>query len=608
MGPTTVTRETNEELPSSKHAAVRRHVLTVSLEDYFQGAAFRNVLNQVHWSRFDQRIEQNTARTLELLASLKVKATFFVSAWLAERVPSLIKHVAAEGHEIASSGITNRSFRNLSEPQLREEARISRHSLEQLTQTRVRGYRVADHRLAPKDLWALAVLAEEGYDYDSSLSPSLRLFHDSPGCRFVYQQTLAGRIFWELPLPSINFAGINIPIAGGNYFRQIPEAIMRRAVRSWMNENHDPFVFYFRVWDLDPEQPEITGAPVLSRIRHYRNAEKMPALLASFFDGLQLVSISDYLGFPSEITATRVECSQRRPAQLGETLDPVLETSVLLCAAGPPAYRDLTVVVPCFNETDSLSYLANALRQLEAAVADRYQLHFVFVDDGSCDNTWLTLQKLFGSLPEVQLLRHSQNLGVAAAVLTGIQAARTELVCSIDCDCTYDPMDLERMMLLMTEDIDCVTASPYHPAGRVSNVPSWRLAVSVIASRLYRFVLGSSLHTFTSCFRVYRRSQVLQLTIRESGFVGIAEILGGLHLQGSRIVEYPATLTVRVLGHSKMKLVRNTVLHLQLLCRLAYKQLSKYVKKTFHRVIKMGIFKGRHLGSLLARLKSSSDS
>ncbi len=162
MSLTAATSGTRKDFPAGKTARMRKHVLTVSLEDYFQGAAFRNVLNQVHWSRFDQRVEQNTGRALELLSSLNVKATFFVSTWLAERVPDLIRRVAADGHEIASSGVTNRSFRELSEAQLREEARISRYTLEQLTNTRVRGYRVADHRLTPKDLWALEVLAEEG--------------------------------------------------------------------------------------------------------------------------------------------------------------------------------------------------------------------------------------------------------------------------------------------------------------------------------------------------------------------------------------------------------------------------------------------------------------
>ena len=597
-----------ENLPLRKIPLIRQHVLTVSLEDYFQGAAFRNILNQVHWSRFDRRVEQNTERTLELLASLQVKATFFVSTWLAERVPDLIKSVAAEGHEIASSGVTNRSFRELSEPELREEARVSRYSLEQLTNTRVRGYRVADHRLAPKDLWALRVLAEEGYDYDSSVSPSLRLFHDDPQCRFVYQQTLAGRTFWEMPLPSIDFAGIDVPIAGGNYFRQIPEVFMRRAVRSWIKENDEPFIFYFRIWDLDPEQPEITGAPVLSRIRHYRNAEKMPALLGRFLAGLQLVSISDYLGLPSEMADHAIECSQQRLVAVRESLGPVLDTTVSVCPNVPSAFKDITMVVPCFNETDSLSYLANALRQFKTAVADRYQIHFVFVDDGSRDDTWGMLQKLFGCVPDVQIVRHNYNQGVAAAILTGIRASKTELVCSMDCDCTYDPLELDRMMLLMAEGVDCVTASPYHPAGQVLNVPPWRLAISAVASRLYRLILGSKLHTFTSCFRVYRRERVLQLTIRESGFVGIAEILGSLHLQGGRIAEYPATLTFRVLGHSKMKVVRNTALHLRLLCRLAYKRVTRNAKKIIFQTTKLNVLKRRSLAWLLTRPKPSSDS
>ncbi len=164
------------------------------------------------------------------------------------------------------------------------------------------------------------------------------------------------------------------------------------------------------------------------------------------------------------------------------------------------------------------------------------------------------------------------------------------------------------MMLFMTEEIDCVTASPYHPEGRVLNVPSWRLAFSAMASRLYRVVLGSKLHTFTSCFRVYRRSRVLQLNIRESGFVGIAEILGSLHLQGSHIAECPATLASRVLGRSKMKVARNTVLHLRLLGRLGSIRVAKRAARVLPGLVKVNLLKGRSLAWLSTRAKPSSDS
>ena len=123
----------------------------------------------------------------------------------------------------------------------------------------------------------------------------------------------------------------------------------------------------------------------------------------------------------------------------------------------------------------------------------------------------------------------------AAAILTGVRHARTELVASIDCDCTYDPHELARMIPLMADDVDVVTASPYHPDGQVRNVPGWRLLLSKGSSFLYRRVLRQKLHTYTSCFRLYRRSAVADVELREGGFLGVAELLGRLDLRGSRV-------------------------------------------------------------------------
>ena len=157
---------------------------------------------------------------------------------------------------------------------------------------------------------------------------------------------------------------------------------------------------------------------------------------------------------------------------------------------------------------------------------------------------------------------------------TGIHAAKTEIVCSMDCDCSYDPHELKNMIPLLQDDVSLVTASPYHAKGKVLNVPAWRLTLSKGSSFLYRQMLRQNLATYTSCFRVYRKSVVEKLQLQESHFLGIAELLGKLDLQGEKIVEYPTTLAVRLFGYSKMKLIKTIFGHLRLLSRLMKLRLS----------------------------------
>jgi glycosyltransferase involved in cell wall biosynthesis len=164
----------------------------------------------------------------------------------------------------------------------------------------------------------------------------------------------------------------------------------------------------------------------------------------------------------------------------------------------------------------------------------------------------------------VKLLRHERNRGVAAAIITGIRAASNEIVCSIDCDCSYDPMEIQNMVPRLG-DGDLVTASPYHPDGQVLNVPRWRLFLSRTLSWIYRRVLGKDLFTWTSCFRVYRRSKVAGMELENGGFLGIAEMLVRMLRRGSVVKEYPTLLESRLLGASKMKTMRTVRGHLGLL-------------------------------------------
>ncbi|HKI06481.1 MAG TPA: DUF3473 domain-containing protein, partial [Thermoanaerobaculia bacterium] len=409
------------------------------------------------------------------------------------------------------------------------------------------------HFLRPADLWALDVVAEEGYAYDSSVRPMLHHFAGQPWRHAVHRHAASGRVLWEIPPSAWTLGGLALPLAGGNYFRQLPHTLVKPLVRRWHRRHDAPFVMYCHVWELDPEQPMLNTGSLLTRIRHYRNLDKMEWVLEDYFRTFHVTGIAEYLGL------------EQGPAEAKtEPLAAAIEEAAEATGRVP-----VTVVVPCFNEERSLEYLANTLRSVSVWLKRHYDVFYLFVDDGSGDATWDLLNRLFGSRPNCALLRHERNRGVAAAILTGLRAAKTEVVCSIDCDCTYDPHGLVEMIPKLAEGVDLVTASPYHPAGQVLNVPSWRLSLSRGASFLYRRVLRQKLHTYTSCFRVYRRRAVADLPLREDGFLGIAEILARLDLQGSAVVEHPATLEVRLLGHSKMKVLRSVAGHLRLLGRLA---------------------------------------
>ncbi len=527
-----------------------RVLLTVGVEDYYQVGSFEGLIQRENWYRFETRIVRNTHKALDLCDAFGVRATFFVLGCVADAMPEIVREIVRRGHEVASGGYWHRTIRQMTPAELREDLRRSREALERATGTRVHGHRVP-HFLRPSDLWALDIVAEEGYAYDSSVRPFLRDFASEPWRHTVHRCSAGGRRIWEIPPSAWNLCGLALPLAGGNYFRQLPHTLIKPLVRHWHRRHSSPFVMYFHVWELDPGQPQLNTGSLLTRIRHYRNLDKMEWVLKDYFRSFQVTGVAEYLG----LETVPAPAHPARPASLPPRID------TMPCVP-------VTLVIPCFNEERSLAYLDNTLRNVAASLRG-YEISFLFVDDGSADGTWDVLNRIFGSRSDCVLLRHERNRGVAAAILTGIRGARTEIVASIDCDCTYDPHGLAAMIPRLMDGVDLVTASPYHPDGRVLNVPAWRLSLSRGASFLYRRVLRQKLHTYTSCFRVYRRSAVAGLDLREDGFLGVAEILARLDLQGSTVVEHPATLEVRLLGQSKMKVLRSIAGHLRLLFRLA---------------------------------------
>ncbi|MBX3290085.1 MAG: glycosyltransferase [Acidobacteria bacterium] len=534
----------------------RKHVLTVLVEDYFQVGAFEKLIQERNWTNFVPRYESNTLKALDLLDEYDTRATFFVLGWIADQNPALIKTIAERGHEVASRGYYHRSLKNLSPEEFREDLLRTNRAIESATGQKVLGYRAAAKLNFREDAWILDILAAEGMYYDASFMPNRR---DPSNRRYAREITTGNGSIREFPYSTLNTGVGLLPISGGNYLRQIPHSFVRHAISNWDKKVEQPFVFYFHVWELDPEQPRISAATYYNRIRHYRKLEKMEWVIRENLKLYSFTSISDVMGLTAgesmaasalPMTAAADTANKAQDAQ-GTLLTPV------------------SIVMPCYNEEDSLPYLANTLKKVDENLREHgYVPNFIFVDDCSKDRTPELLNELFGEDENFTIISHETNKGVAGAIMTGIEAARTEIVCSMDCDCTYDPLELSNMIPFLERGADMVTASPYHRDGGVRNVPGWRLFLSKGASFLYRRTLKTKLDTYTSCFRVYRRSAIVDLKIRETGFLGVAELLGLLDMRGGRIVEYPAILEVRLFGSSKMKTLKTIGGHLTLLSRL----------------------------------------
>jgi polysaccharide deacetylase family protein (PEP-CTERM system associated) len=547
----------------------KKHLLTVLVEDYFHVGAFENLIQQRNWSNFEPRYERNTLKTLDLLDELNTKATFFVLGWIAEQNPKLVREIVARGHEVASRGFYHRSLNNLTNEEFREDLRKTNQALENACGQKIVGYRSAEKLNFEKDSWIFEVLAEEGFVYDASFLPTKK---DERQKRFAHQIHTSDKIIWEFPYSTRNLGLGLLPIAGGNYFRQIPYTLMRNLVKDWTNRYDEPFVMYFHVWEMDAEQPRINAASKVNQIRHYRKLDKMEWIIKENLQKYEFTTVSRFLGIENEL---KVQNEKLKIAEFQSIQNPKSKIK----------NQSVSVVIPCYNEESALPYLANTLRSVEAELNETgYNPNFIFVDDCSKDNTFNLLHELFGEKENVEIVKHEQNQGVAAGIMTGLQTAKTEIVCSMDCDCTYDPHELTKMIPLLTEDVDLVTASPYHKAGGVRNVPEWRLFLSKGASWLYRRTLRSKLDTYTSCFRVYRRSSVVDLPVEEKGFLGVAEMLGRLDLTGGKIVEFPSVLEVRLFGFSKMKTARTIFGHLKLLFRLAKIRLNSENEQSLHKI------------------------
>ena len=244
---------------------------TVDVEDWYQVENLKVAISRDSWDEMEERVRDNVLRLLDLMDSQKFKGTFFVLGYIAEKDPDLIKEISSRGHEIACHGFAHELIYKQSVKDFRYDVTKAKALLEDITGNKVIGYRAPTFSITG---WALDVLKEEGYVYDSSLFPFK--YHDRYGKVDEQPQPRSRGLcmfrngLFEVPMPMLKLVGRSLPWGGGGYFRLMPYKLFRAGIRKILKDN-DSFTFYIHPWEIDSNQPRIKGLSFSSRFKQNVN-------------------------------------------------------------------------------------------------------------------------------------------------------------------------------------------------------------------------------------------------------------------------------------------------------------------------------------------------
>jgi polysaccharide deacetylase family protein (PEP-CTERM system associated) len=232
-------------------------------------------------------MDEVTRELLDRLSAANAPATFFVVGDIAQTRPRLVREIADRGHEVGCHGWDHRRVHRLSPAGLREDIRRSKDALEQATGRPVYGFRAPTFSVVRETAWAIDVLAESGLTYDSSIFP---VRHDRYGVPSAPRTPFvaAGRDgdILELPPATLRVCGVNLPVAGGGYFRLFPLGLMRAGLRqAGRAAGPNVAMLYFHPWEFDPGQPRLP-LPAFQQWRTYTgigsSLRRLERLLATY--------------------------------------------------------------------------------------------------------------------------------------------------------------------------------------------------------------------------------------------------------------------------------------------------------------------------------------
>ncbi len=255
------------------------NALSVDIEDWFQVGAFESVIARDDWDDLAHRVEDNSIAVLDLFERAGVKGTFFTLGWVAERYPSLIRRIADAGHEIASHGWDHQRVFAMQPEEFRADLRKAQAALEDASGLKPTGYRAPSFSIDARTPWAHKILAEEGYQYSSSVAPVVHDHYGWPEApRFAFNP-VEDSDFLEVPVTTARLGGRTIAAGGGGFFRLLPYNFSRWAISQVNGKEHRPAIFYFHPWEIDPGQPRVENAPLRSKVRHYSRLSAMEGKL-----------------------------------------------------------------------------------------------------------------------------------------------------------------------------------------------------------------------------------------------------------------------------------------------------------------------------------------
>lgn len=276
---------------AEKNKTEIKNALSIDLEDWYQGVL---QIDYKDWHRYENRLERNLAVILTLLNQHHVRATFFVLGYIADKFPELIKLIAKNGHEIASHGYCHRPVFEQTPEEFRQDVSRSKKAIESVTNFPVKGYRAPFFSITEKTLWALDILNELGFKYDSSVFPTKNFLYGIPRAPQAIYNINNGAMI-EFPLSVIKKNKITVPICGGFYMRMLPYKLIKWGISSF-NRSIGPAVIYLHPWELDLKKPKIEiPLPLKWRIIYECNIGAMRKKMERLVDDFKFAPISEVL-------------------------------------------------------------------------------------------------------------------------------------------------------------------------------------------------------------------------------------------------------------------------------------------------------------------------